>query len=154
MAQQKPVEIVRTMCEEVYGKGRTELIRDMVTDDYLEHDPLMGTHDARGIERVVQTYHRAFPDMTLEVLACVQGGDIVTARWRTSGTHEGELMGIAPTNKRATIEGITMVRFANGKAQEAWAQWDALGLLRAIGAVPEMKAARPDGGARAGAPRR
>lgn len=153
MATKTPIELVRAMCEDVYGKGRTELISDLVHEGFVEHDPLVGTHDARGIEQAVQMYHRAFPDMKLEVVACVQGGDMVTARWRCSGTHKGDFMGVAPTNKRVSIEGISMVRVEDGKAREAWVQWDALGLLRTLGAIPELKA-RPDGGgARAGAPR-
>lgn len=145
MAKQ-PIEIVRMVCEDIYGKGKIELIPEAMNDDFVEHDPLTGRRDRSGVEQAVQMYRSAFPDMTMQVVDSVQGGDVVTARWRAVGTHKGELLGIAPTNKRVTIEGISMIRFENGKAKEAWVQWDALGMMRTLGALPEPQAKRPDGG--------
>lgn len=151
MAKHQPVEIVRMMCEDVYGKGNTELIRELLNDDYKEHDPLMGTLDTRGVEQNVRMFRAAFPDMTMQVLDSAASGDLVTARWRATGTHRGELMGKAATNKRVTVEGITMVRIQNGKAHEGWVQWDTLGMMRTLGLAPELPTKRPDGGARPGA---
>jgi predicted ester cyclase len=59
-------------------------------------------------------------------------------RWTGRGTHDGELMGIAPTMKEATVSGITMSRLQNGKVVEEWTNWDTLGMLQQLGAVPEM----------------
>ena len=50
-------------------------------------------------------------------------GDKVVARWTASGTHQGDMMGIAPTGKRATFE-------------EGLTNWDALGMLQQLGAIP------------------
>jgi predicted ester cyclase len=67
----------------------------------------------------------------------ISEGDTVLARWSASGTHRGELNGIAPTNKKITISGVSVVRFAGRKIAEGWVNWDALGLLQQLGAVPE-----------------
>lgn len=144
--QHQGVEVARKMVEEVYGKGKTELIGQLVHDDYVEHDPLMGRIDRKGIENEVRMYRSAFPDLEMKVIDSVAAGDCVSVRWRASGTHRGELMGIAPSNKKTSVEGITMIRMRDGRGAEAWVQYDLFGLMRQIGAVPETAAPRPNGG--------
>ncbi|MFB3813705.1 MAG: ester cyclase [Terriglobales bacterium] len=48
----------------------------------------------------------------------------------------GPLMGIAPTNKQVKVQGITITRVSNGKIVEEFESYDALGMMRQIGAVP------------------
>jgi predicted ester cyclase len=45
-------------------------------------------------------------------------------------------MGIAPTGKQVTITGIDIFRLAHGKLAEMWQNWDQLGMLQQIGAIP------------------
>lgn len=52
------------------------------------------------------------------------------------GTHRGEFLGIAPTGKRIVYTGFDMSRVSGGRIVEAWAGYDALGLMRQLGAVP------------------
>lgn len=47
-------------------------------------------------------------------------------------------MGIPPTNKRATVTGIDLDRYQNGKVVEAWASYDMLGMLQQLGVVPSL----------------
>ena len=58
-----------------------------------------------------------------------------------TGTHQGELMGIAATGKQATVTGLELHRFENGRVAESWINWDTLGLLQQIGAIPAPEAA-------------
>jgi predicted ester cyclase len=46
------------------------------------------------------------------------------------------LMGIPPTGKHVTLEGITIFRVENGKVVEEWSQADQLVLMRQLGVVP------------------
>jgi hypothetical protein len=39
------------------------------------------------------------------------------------------------------VEGISLSRFRAGRLVEDWVQWDALGLLRQLGAAPDLHAA-------------
>ncbi|MBV7328571.1 ester cyclase [Chloroflexi bacterium TSY] len=45
-------------------------------------------------------------------------------------------MGIAPTGKPITFSGIWLAHLTNGKLKEQWVYFDALDLLRQVGAVP------------------
>jgi predicted ester cyclase len=59
-----------------------------------------------------------------------------------SGTHQGEFFGVAPTGKRVEMSGITIDRFddESGKMVEEWPEYDLLGAMRQMGAVPEQAA--------------
>jgi predicted ester cyclase len=78
--------------------------------------------------------------MRLTIEDLIAEGDTVMARWSCHGTHKGELNGIAPTGKPFTISGVTVARFVNGKLSEGFVNWDALGLMQQLGAVPQLAA--------------
>jgi predicted ester cyclase len=60
----------------------------------------------------------------------------VAFRQTADGTHEGEFQGIAPTGKTVTIRGMGIARIENGKIAESWWEFDALGLMQQLGAIP------------------
>ena len=66
----------------------------------------------------------------------IEQGDKVVARWTATMTHKGEFLGFAPTGKKVTITGTSTQRISDGKIVEGWDNWDQLGLLVQIGAVP------------------
>jgi steroid delta-isomerase-like uncharacterized protein len=84
----------------------------------------------------ISAYRAAFPDLRYTVEDQLAEGDLVASRWTVRGTHRGELMGIAPTGKEIGLTGITIQRFANGKIAEEWWNWDTLGLMQQLGAIP------------------
>ncbi len=63
-------------------------------------------------------------------------GDKVATRWTVRGTHRGEMMGAAATGNRVTFAGTQTDYISGGKIAESWTNWDTLGMLRQIGAVP------------------
>ena len=62
----------------------------------------------------------------------------MVTRWTGSGTHQGELIGVAPTGNQVTITGISINRISGGKIEESWTNYDALGMMQQIGAIPEQ----------------
>ena len=71
-----------------------------------------------------------------DVQEIFSAGDRVVARWIGRGTHNGELMGVAPTGRTIAVEAQSIFRVADGKIAEEWTVWDALGLLQQVGAAP------------------
>jgi SnoaL-like polyketide cyclase len=63
-------------------------------------------------------------------------GDTVVTRWTGTGTHQGDLLGMAPTGKPAKVMGIWIHRLAGGKIVESWNVWDTLGMLQQLGVIP------------------
>jgi predicted ester cyclase len=95
--------------------------------------------ELRGPEvfkRTVSMYRAAFPDVRITVDDVIAADDKVVLRWHSEGTHRGELEGLAPTGARASVTGIGIDRWKDGKIVEAWTEWDNLGLARQLGAAP------------------
>jgi predicted ester cyclase len=81
-------------------------------------------------------YRAAFPDVRITVDDVIAADDKVVLRWHSEGTHRGGLEGLAPTGARASVTGIGIDRWKDGKVVEAWTEWDNLGLARQLGAAP------------------
>ena len=81
-------------------------------------------------------YHGVFPDAQITVEDQIAEGDRVVTRWTERGTHQGEFMSVPPSENRIEIAGITINRFSGGKIAETWTNYDALGMMQQIGAMP------------------
>jgi predicted ester cyclase len=62
--------------------------------------------------------------------------DKVVVRWTWRGTHTGEIWGVAPTGKKLTITGISILRIVGSKIVEEWGEMDNLGFMEQLGIVP------------------
>jgi len=136
-----PAEQSRRMIEAGFNEGRFDLVDQLVAPDAVAHDPSLPPRlrSMRGPElekAMIRMYRAAFPDVRLTVDEVVDGDDTVALRWRADGTHRGELEGLAPTGVRASVTGISIDHWRDGKIVETWTQWDNLGLGRQIGAAP------------------
>ena len=128
---------VRKLIDEIWNRGQMAMADMIYTPDYISHDPA-ATHTMHGPEAVKQNatmYRTAFPDLHLHIEDTISDGDNVVVRWTSTGTHTGDLQGIAPTGKSTSSTGITIARFVNGKIAEEWSNWDTLGLMRQLGVV-------------------
>jgi steroid delta-isomerase-like uncharacterized protein len=131
--------VVRRLFDELWNKGNLQVADEIFAPTYLHHDdstPDLGKGPESEKKRV-NLYRTAFQDFRLTMEDLVADGETVVARWCCRGVHKGELNGIAPTGKQFAITGITIARFANGKIVEAFVNWDALGLMRQLGVVPQ-----------------
>jgi steroid delta-isomerase-like uncharacterized protein len=136
-------KIARRLLEEPWT-GNFNVIDECIAPNYVGYDPsnpepLRGPE---GVKEFVQQYRSAFSDARITVDDQFAEGDKVATRWTGRGTHDGDLMGISPTRKQATVSGITISRFQNGKVVEEWTNWDTFGMLQQLGAVPAMAGAR------------
>ncbi|MFB6173725.1 MAG: ester cyclase [Halobacteriales archaeon] len=131
---------LREYTERVWNDGDVEAIEEFVADDYAMHDPAFFQFPPgpAGLAQAVRIWHHAFPDAAFRIEDVVADGDRVAARWTATGTHEGELMGIEPTGAEVAFSGFELDLMAEGVLRETWTVYDALGVLRQIGAVPEL----------------
>jgi steroid delta-isomerase-like uncharacterized protein len=131
-------EIVRRLNVEPW-EGNIGVIDELVSSGYVGHDPSgPEQRGPEGVKEFVTAYLAAFPDGRITIDEQLAEGDVVASRWTGRGTHQGELMGIPATGKQVTVSGITISRIENGKVIEEWTNWDTLGMLQQLGAVPEM----------------
>jgi len=128
---------------EIWEAGDLDALGEVVAPESQDHDPYnpYGQEGLEGVKKTIAMYREAFPDTHFEIEDQIAAGDKVATRWTATGTHEGELMGMQPTGNKATISGITLDRFEEGKIVEGWTNWDTLKLMHTIGAVPEQEPA-------------
>ena len=129
----------RRFYEELFNQGNLDAAEEIVTPDFVIHDPNIPEEPRgpEGLKQFVSMYRNVFPDLNFTIEDQIAEGEKVGTRWVAYGTHQGELMGIAPTGKRVTVRAFTLQRFSGSKIAEDWAHYDALGMMRQIGAIPE-----------------
>jgi steroid delta-isomerase-like uncharacterized protein len=137
--------LIRRWFDEVWNHGRMEAIDEMASPDVIghgqaQHDTDVGLEEFRTFAKNLR---RAFPDMTVTIDQIIEQGDKVVARWTSTMTHKGDFLGFAPSGKKATITGTSIQRISGGKIVEGWDNWDQLGLLVQIGAVPAAHFVKP-----------
>lgn len=136
--------IVRQLYEEVWNKRRLELVDEIISPSHALHDPNL-TDSAIGPEaykRQVTRFVTAFPDLHFNVEDMFGERDKLAVAWTISGTHRGEFMGIPASNKKVSVDGITLNHIVNGKIMDSYISWDALGLMRQLGVVPALGQAK------------
>lgn len=89
-----------------------------------------GQQSAKELDR----YRGAFPDLRFDVDSVQKVGDEIQVRWTAQGTNRGTLDGRAATGRRATIQGTTKFKVADGKIVSAAPEWDQSALQRQLGA--------------------
>ncbi len=138
MSTEENKALVRRAFEEGWNTGNLDVFDETTDPDYVLHDPSVpgDVVGVDGLKGFASAFLGAFPDLRFSVEDQVAEGDMVATRWTSSATHEGELMGIAPTGNRTGVSGVTVSRVSGGKIAEDWNNWDALGLMRQIGATP------------------
>ena len=92
-----------------------------------------------GYKRMMRMYLSAFPDLHIEVEQMLGVADFVITRWHATGTHQGELMGVRPTDRHADVHGCNVTKFREGKMVQAWVYWDRGHLLEQLGVLPGPK---------------
>lgn len=129
--------IAQRFLQDAFEGGNLDLLDQLLAPSYVDHDAPPGLPPGpAGIRILFTTFRGAFPDLRFKIHDVVAEGDRVVTRYTFTGTQKGELMGIPPTGKAVEMPGISMYRVAEGRLQEAWVQYDMLGMLRQLGAVP------------------
>jgi steroid delta-isomerase-like uncharacterized protein len=130
--------VVRRMLDELFNRGNLDLAEEIIASDFVEHDPNMpeDLHGPEEFKEYVAAYRSAFPDIHIAVEDQVAEEDKVATRWTGTGTHEGDLSGIAPTGIRTTVAGMDISRISGGKIAESWSSYDMMGLMHQLGVIP------------------
>jgi predicted ester cyclase len=120
---------------EVWNGHDLDAIDDLVSPHYINHAARTEEYQRGGARRAVQWVLSVFPDHRFHVEDVASDGETVALRGTMTGTHDGELEGIAPTGLRVAVEQSHWFRVADGKVVEHWAVRDDLGMLQQLGVV-------------------
>lgn len=102
--------------------GKTDMLDNYLTSNFIEHDPSPTMSNKTGIERVKEdfaSYHKAFPDMKSKVHTMAVSGNYLFVYLTFNGTSAEPYMGM-PANHKMTMNSIDLIRFEGDKAAEHW----------------------------------
>ena len=144
MSAEENKAVVRRMLDELFNKGNLDFAAEIIAPDFVEHDPNMPEelHGPEEFKGYVATYRSAFSDIHIAVEDQVAEGDKVATRWMGTGTHDGELMGMAPTGRPVRVAGMDVSRITGGKIAESWSSYDMMGMMQQLGAIPAPEEAQ------------
>jgi steroid delta-isomerase-like uncharacterized protein len=129
--------VLRRWFEEVWNKGRTDVIDELLARDAIIH----GLEDANGqpVEgyAAYENFHRqfrgAFPNIAVSIDDMVAEGDKVAARCGVAAKHTGNTLGFEATHSDVEFDGMTFVVIKDGKITEAWNNFDFMRMNKQLG---------------------
>ncbi|MFC6798590.1 MULTISPECIES: ester cyclase [unclassified Haladaptatus] len=131
-------DLVLNMAVDVMNDRKLDDLSKYYIDDCVTHfaDQRPDTHGIEGVKTNWEDVFQGFPDFMADLDHVVAEGDKICGHFTYKGTHDGEFLGMEPTNKAAKISGMTMYRFEDGKIAESWVHTDFLGLMQQLGLAP------------------
>lgn len=130
----------RRVYEDVINKGDYDLIPEIISPDYVFHNPLgIEAKGPEGFKQMVTMMRHAFPDIHCTVDEMVGEGDNTATRATLTCTFQGDMMGIPPTGKHAEVSGFLITHWKDGKEVEAWESLDTMSFYQQLGITPPGK---------------
>lgn len=119
--------------------GDLDELDELCTEDVINHAPLGEPQGLEALKAYEAPVHEAFPDFEVTFEDLVAEGDRVAMRMTHRATHEGELMGVAPTGREITFQNVVFNRMAGGRIAERWVQPDLLAIMGQLGVVDDPR---------------
>ena len=136
MSTEKSKSVVLRFVEEVQNQHDISVMDELFSPDFVDHSGISALSNLDGAKQFFTMFFTAFPDIQVTIHDQSVEGDKVWTRKTFHGTHQGEFMGIPPTNKSIEINVIDIHRVFDGKITEHWAVADMLSLMQQLGAIP------------------
>lgn len=112
-------------------------LRELCHADYVYSDATGAQiKGADAAVEVAQKYTSAFPDLRFDILhhhACGDSTSVI--EFKATGTHKGELEGIAPTGKKVSMAACNVIEVKDGKIVRETDYFDTMALMQQLGVV-------------------
>ena len=123
--------------EAAFGANDVATIDELCDPGLVDHNPAPDQKPGlAGFKDTIAMYKTILPDSQVTVHHVIGEGDLVATHWTVSGTHQAEFFGVPATGRKVTAEGMNVYRLAGGRITDVWTQFDGLGLMVQLGALP------------------
>jgi predicted ester cyclase len=121
--------------DEIWNKGRLDLIDELIAEDLVDHVELVGLEGSgRARYRAsIEMMRAAFPDYRNPLEFVIAEDAFAVSYGRSTGTHQGDFFGIPPTGRKIDVATWGILRFENGQAVERWGLADNLAIMQQLG---------------------
>lgn len=137
-----PVTLATRWFEEVWNEGRLETVDELMGPGCVMHDASVASQevsDPAEFKALVETYRRAIPDIHYEIVEAFGEGDRCVLRIVITGTHSGEGLEVAPTQRPLRVTGMALGHWREGRLVEGWNNFDLLSFYAQIGRIERPK---------------
>ena len=126
-------QLVETFYNVMWNTWSEETARAILTAD-IDFRGSIGLHVTGhdGFLGYMQTIRDAFPDFHNHIEEIIAVNDRAVARLTYSGTHQGELLGRAPTGLRIEYAGVAMFTVRGDRITKVWVLGDLWGLMQQL----------------------
>jgi steroid delta-isomerase-like uncharacterized protein len=125
--------LVRRYYEEMWNRWDFALADELIEEQIAFRGSLgQSVHGREGFKDYMRAVRRAVPDFHNQVEELVAEGERIAARLTYTGTHTGELFGIAPAGRRVSYAGVALFRVASGQIAKGWVLGDLHDLIRQL----------------------
>lgn len=124
--------------ETMINTADKKLAQELVASDAPFYTPASPTplYGGEGYLSVVHWMRKGFSDVQWHIIDMIADEDKVAVHWDLTGTHDGEFMGIKPTNKKISVCVMNFYYFnKEGKVTNDIAAEGMIGILRGINAL-------------------
>lgn len=132
-------KVVTEFIDRLFSRGDLAAVDEYLSEEFVNHDPPFGVSaDREGMRSAASGFRAAFSDWHSELHLLIGENDLVAEVFTASGTHRGEMMGVAPTGRQLSVQGINVFRLRDGRITERWGRLDDLGFLQQLGVAPSV----------------
>lgn len=124
---------VRRFVDQVWNGRRYEAAAELYADTYSN---ALGTGPSAKTDGM-RRYHRAFPDLRVDIDELVVAGDTAVLRFTMRGTDTGGFIGRSPSGRPVEQWGVSILRFEGDRVVSEWMGSDKLGLFIQLGVVDD-----------------
>ena len=126
-------EQVRNFVENVWNGRDYKAAADLFSERYTNP---FGNGPSARVEPI-RRYHRAFPDLHLDVEELIVTDDTVMVRMTFRGTDTGGYVGRPPTGRAVEEWVVDIMHFEGDKVVSEWIGADKLGLFIQLGVLDD-----------------
>jgi steroid delta-isomerase-like uncharacterized protein len=126
-----------TRFERAFRAGDQAAIDELCDPSLVDHNPAPDQEPTLGgFKQKVAGYKAIFPDLEEDLQDIVASGDTVATRWVVTASQQQEFMGIPASGQTIRVEGMNFYRLNDGRVTDIWTQFDGVGMMQQLGAIP------------------
>ena len=135
--------VVQRFVEECWNRGNLNKASEFLADQVRFHDPVFPNLNSgiQSIKNHIEGTRKAFPDLKITIDDTIAERNEVVLHWTARGTHQGQFLGMQPTQRKVTIDGTSIYRLEGEKIAESYANWNLATMMAQLGVAEVPKEA-------------
>ena len=125
-------QIAKDFFEEIWNQGDESAIDKFISENTVGNDPQFGT-GRESFRTKWREWQLAFPDIHFRIDDVIVEGNQVVTKWHLTGTQTGPLEGLPPSNKKVSVDGVSIDQVEGGQVVSGFDAWDSLNFRKQLG---------------------